>query len=262
MAAIAYKKMLNTSAEKMLFGLLALGTLMMANHVDAADKNLFAENYKEQNTGNLKSLDPNPDTKIYVSNHKEDDNISMLENGYDMIGSSGFSATETSSDFALAHGKAIKADTVLVYRKYESASTASSKLQLIKEAARNGGEVDPNDLEEGPTQYHYYASYWAKLPMPLLGVHIIKLQRQTFENGADAIKDEPGLKLIAVIKASPAAAAGLMRGDTLLKIGDVDLAKPDDLFAAVKRYAGQTVMAKLQRNGAEQEVTIALNSRK
>jgi len=169
MVVIAYKKMLNTSAEKVLFYLLALGMLMMTNHTNAADKNPFAENYKQQNTSNLKSLEPNPDTKIYVSNHQDEDNISMLENGYDMIGSSGFSATETSSDYALAHGKAIKADTVLVYRKYESASTASSKLQLIKEAAKTGGDIDPNDLEEGPTQYRYSATYWAKLPMPLLG---------------------------------------------------------------------------------------------
>ncbi len=262
MAAITGKKMTDNKFNMLLFCLLVVGTSISMGHVYAADKNPFAENYKQQNTGNLKSLDPNPDTKIYVSNHQDEDNISMLENGYDMIGSSGFSATETSSDFALAHGRAIKADTVLVYRKYESASTVSSKLQLIKEAAKNGGEIDPNDLEEGPTQYRYSASYWARLPMPLLGVHVIKLQKQVFENGADTIKDEPGLKLIAVIKESPAAKAGLARGDSLLKIGDVELNQPDDLFAAVKRYSGQAVAVKLQRNGADKELSVALNSRK
>lgn len=241
---------------------LALFTLINLAHAD--EVNPYAKNYKEQNTNNLKSLDPNPDTKIFVSNHKDDDNISMLENGYDMIGSSGFSATEASSDLALQHAKAIKADTVLVYRKYESAKTASSKLQLIKEAAKKGNEIDPNDLVEGPTQY-YYASYWAKLPMPLLGVHVIKLKQNMNEDQAEVAakaQDERGLKIIAVIKESPAAKAGIVKGDTLLKVGDVDLVKADDLFAAVKRYAGQTVPVELERNGASINVSVALNSRK
>lgn len=245
--------MIFVSASLVLFALISLA------HAD--EVNPYAKNYKEQNTNNLKSLDPDPDTKIYVSNHKDEDNISMLENGYDLIGTSGFSATEASSDLALQHAKAIKADTVLVYRKYESAKTASSKLQLIKEAAKKSKEIDPNDLEEGPTQYQYYASYWAKLPMPLLGVHIIKLKQIASEDEQVA-KEELGLKVIAVIKESPAAKANIVKGDTLLKIGDVELAKAEDLFAAVKRYAGQTVPVQLERNGADAEVPVALNARK
>lgn len=261
MVARAVKKMTNNGAQMLLLCLLVLGTFISIRQAYAADKNPFAENYRQQNTNNLKSLQHNPDTKIYISNHKDDDNISMLESGYDMIGSSGFSAIEAFSDLALAHGKAIKADTVLFYRKYESAGTASSKLQLIKEAAKKGGEIDPNDLEEGPTQYRYYASYWAKLPPPLLGVHIIKLQTKASEDGVDVIRDESGLKLIAVIKDSPAAKAGLARGDWLLQMEDVVLNKPDDLFAAVKRYAGQMVTVKLQRDGVGKDLSVELNVR-
>ena len=241
---------------------LSLTLFVLINLAHADEVNPYAKNYKEQNTGNLKSQDPNPDTKIFVSNHKEEDNISMLENGYDMIGTSGFSATEVSPDLALQHAKAIKADTVLVYRKYESAATASSKLQFIKDAAKKGSEIDPNDLEEGPTQYQYFASYWAKLPMPLLGVHVIKLKQMASDDESAVPKEEPGLKIIAVIKESPAAKANIVKGDTLLKIGDVALAKVDDLFAAVKRYAGQTVPVQLQRNGTDVVVSVALNTRK
>lgn len=231
----------------------------------AAEENPYAKNYKEQNTNNLKSLNANPDTKILVSNHKDDDNISMLENGYDMIGSSGFSATEASPDLALQQGLAVKADTVLIYKKYESAKTASSQLQLIKEAAKKGEDIDPNDLVEEPTQYYFYASYWAKLPMPLFGVHIIKLRKSgndSGEDGTEQAQDVPGLKVIAVIRESPAAQAKIVRGDTLLKIGDVELVKADDLFAAVKRYAGKTVPVQLQRNGGDVQVEVALNARK
>lgn len=241
---------------------ISLTLLALINIAHADEVNPYAKNYKEQNTNNLKSQDANPDTKIFVSNHKDEDNISMLENGYDMMGSSGFSAAEASPDLALQHAKAVKADTVLIYKKYESAKTASSKLQLIKEAAKRGKEIDPNDLVEEPTQYYFYASYWAKLPMPLLGVHIIKLKQKVSDDEQEVSKAVPGLKIIAVIKESPAAKASLVKGDTLLKIGDVELAKADDLFAAVKRYAGQTVPVQLQRNGVDVQVQVALNARK
>lgn len=244
------------------FSMLFFAAIHFAN---AAEVNPYTKNYKEQNTNNLKSLNPNPDTKLLVSNHKEDDNISMLESGYDMIGSSGFSATEASPELALQQGRAVKADTVLIYKKYESAKTASSQLQLIKEAAKKGEDIDPNDLVEEPTQHYFYASYWAKLPTPLLGVHIIKLRKGSNDNsdeGAEQVQDLPGLKVIAAIKDSPAAKANIVRGDTLLKIGDVELVKADDLFAAVKRYAGQSVPVLLQRNGTEVQVNVALNARK
>jgi len=250
------KKVLLTS-----FLSLSLVLFAFTNMVQAAEENPYAKNYKEQNTYNLKSLNPNPDTKIFVSNHKEDDNITMLEDGYDMIGSSGFSATEASPDLALQHAKSVKADTVLIYKKYESAKTASSQLQLVKEAAKKGEAIDPNDLVEEPTVHYFYASYWAKLPMPLLGVHIIKLKKNTDES-ADGVLALPGLKIIAVIKESPAAKAGIVRGDTILKIGDVALAEAEDLFAAVKKYAGQTVDIELERKGEPAKVSVAINSRK
>ena len=260
--AVGAKQMHKVFISFVTLSLLLFGVIHTAG---AAEENPYAKNYKEQNTNNLKSLNPNPDTKLLVSNHKDDDNISMLENGYDMIGSSGFSATEASPDLALQQGRAVKADTVLIYKKYESAKTASSQIQLIKEAAKNGEDIDPNDLVEEPTQYYFYASYWAKLPMPLFGVHIIKLRQgsnDSDEAGAEQIQDLPGLKVIAAIKDSPAAKANIVRGDTLLKIGDVELIKADDLFAAVKRYAGQTVPVQLQRKDGDAQVMVTLNSRK
>ena len=65
-----------------------------------------------------------------------------------------------------------------------------------------------------------------------------------------------------MIKESPAAKAGIVRGDTVLKIGDMALAEADDLFAAVKKYAGQTVALELERNGVPASISVAINSRK
>jgi len=238
---------------KSIFALIVLAAF---SNLALAAENLYEKNYKEQNVGGLVSLQANPDTKMYVSNHKDDDNITMLENGYDMMGSSGFEAGNVAPELALQHAKSIKADTVLVYSKYASKKSSLSKIQAIKEAAKTTHEVDESVLKQDDEQYNYYASYWAKLPMPLLGVHIIKLKQV----GED-VQAENGLKVLAVIKDSPAAKANLLQGDVLLKIGDIELQKPEELSTAARQYQGKTVKIAYERDGQAAETTATLNSR-
>ncbi len=257
LAAAQSKKV---AAKFMLVSLLAMGTLLLVTKSFAADTNLYEKNYKAQNTGNLSSLEANPDTKIYVSNHKDEDNISMLESGYDMMGSSGFDGSDVLPELALQHAKAIKADTVLIYKKYGSAVNSASKLDLIREAAKKGGEIDDKDLKEESIQYKYYASYWAKLPAPLLGVHIIKLASRDDET--EQVVEKKGLKVLAVIKDSPAAKAGLLRGDVLTKIADVELSKPEEFSGIVRKFQGQNVAIEYERNEAKVATNALINSRK
>lgn len=223
----------------------------------SAEENLYAKHYKAQNASGLTSSQAIPDTKMYVSNHKEDDNISMLENGYDMMGSSGFEGGDVPADLALAHGKTIKADVVLVYSKYGAAKSASSKMEMIREAAKTGRELTEKDMADEPTVYKYYASYWAKLPTPTLGVHVIKLVPKSSDPNADT--EIPGLQLLAVIKDSPAAKAGLVRGDRLLKVNNTALEKPEDLTTAVRQLKGQTVDIHYLRADVEETTKVQLN---
>ena len=257
-AALTDKK--TSQAKVMLISLLALGTLFMASKLFAAEVNPYEKNYKAQNTSNLVSQQANPDTKMYVSNHKDEDNISMLENGYDMMGTSGFAGSDVAPELALQHAKAIKADTVLVYTKYGSAKTAASKIQLIKESAKkNGGEVDAKDIAADATEYNYFASYWAKLPTPLLGVHIIKLVPKHQDDVQ--VGETKGLTILAVIKDSPAAKAGLVRGDVLTKIGNIELNKPEELSDVVRKFQGQKVAIEYARDGDKAITTAQINSR-
>lgn len=250
-------------ASKRIVGSIAMFSLLSASILSYAADNLFEKNYTKQNNSNLQSMVAKPDTKMYLSNHKDEDNISMLENGYDLMGFSAFDAGDVPPDAALSHAKAIHADTVLVYVKYGSEKTASSKIAALKEAAKKTGEVDEKDLQANGTQYKYYASYWAKLPAPLLGLHIIKLKpAATGDAEEDAkLQADDGLKVLAVIKDSPAAKANLMRGDVLKKIGEVVLQQPDALFAAVKQYQGQSVEIAYERNGEPAVATAKLNTR-
>jgi membrane-associated protease RseP (regulator of RpoE activity) len=221
-----------------------------------AAENLYQKNYKKQNNSNLQSMQANPDTKMYVSNHFDDDNISMLESGYDMMGSSGFEAGSIAPDLALEHAKSIKADVVLVYSKYASKKSSLSTLQTIKEAAKTTGEIDEDVLKGDEEQYKYYASYWAKLPMPLLGLHVIKLKHR--EKDSNEMIEDDGLKVLAVIKGSSAAKAGLKRGDVLLKIAGVEIQTPAQLSQAVGKNKGKEVKISYERNDSLAETSAKL----
>lgn len=221
-----------------------------------AAENLYEKNYKEQNNSNLQSMQANPDTKMYVSNHFDDDNISMLEDGYDMMGSSGFEAGSITPDLALEHAKSIKADVVLVYSKYASKKSSLSTLQTIKEAAKTTGEIDEDVLKGDEEQYKYYASYWAKLPMPLLGLHVIKLKHR--QKDSNEMIEDDGLKVLAVIKGSSAAKAGLKRGDVLLKIAGVEIQTPAQLSQAVGKNKGKEVKISYERNDSQAETSARL----
>lgn len=184
----------------------------------------------------------------------------MLENGYDMMGASGFEAGNIVPELALQHAKVIKADIVLVYSKYDSTKTAASKIQLIKEAAKkNGGEVEAKDIAANATQYQYYASYWGKLPTPLLGVHIIKLVPKKTDH-SEQESESKGLKVLAVIKDSPAAKAGLIRGDVLTKIANVELNKPEELSSLVRKFQGQNIAIEYEREGNKAIATTQINN--
>lgn len=248
------------TAKWMLVSLLSIGMLFMATKLLAAD-NLYEKNYKAQNTGGLVSLQANPDTKMYVSNHKDKDNISMLESGYDMMGTTGFEAGEVPAEMALQHAKVIKADTVLVYTKYGAALTAASKIDTYKEAAKkSGGEIDEKDLVEDAVKYKYFASYWAKLPPPLLGVHVVKLIRPATEQGEQK-QELKGLNVLAVIKGSPAETAGIERGDMLLKLNDIELNKAEELAKVVRQYQGKNVAIAYERDGEAKTTQATINSR-
>lgn len=227
-----------------------------------ADDNLYAKNYKEQNAYHLKSSNPNPKTEMFVSNHKEEDNVSMLENGYDMMGSTGFTASDVPPNLALEFGQSIKADRVLVYTKYASAKAQHARADFLRAKAEKEGKVIDEKLIDEAVVYDYFASYWAKIPMPKFGVHIVKLQTVITDPGTDEVekKEVKGLKVLAVINESPAAIANILKGDDLLKIGDVDINKPDDLFTAVGQYVGQTVPVVLQRGKEKLTVQVKMNS--
>lgn len=220
----------------------------LAENNDKIEENPFAKAFIKRDLPAL-TLQPDPaGPKVYRGEDQVKDYQRMLENGYDMMGYSEFMAGEdVQPDLLEQHAREINADLALVYTRLSGEVPASVQIQQMRERARSGeqaGEV------ESQVSYNYYASYWAKLAPPLLGVHVV---------GPAEDSEADGLKVIAVINESPADKAGLRDGDVLKRLGDVALKSPGALTQAAQRYAGQTVNVYLQRGQNNASIPVALN---
>lgn len=217
--------------------------------------NPYAKSYVSHMAASNTSSNAEP--QIYRGQDQLEDYQRLLEEGYDMLGYSSFEAGDITPDLLTEQAKKIHADLALVYVKRSGRVPPSVKLDQAKSRAQSDN-INP-DAPRGELRnfdkefYSYFASYWIKLPMPVLGVHV----KQDREAGFP----EKGLEVIAVIKGSPAAAAGLQQGDTLLRLGDVELSKPELLTQAAQRYAGQQTEIVFSRLGNEQRQTVTLNKR-
>jgi S1-C subfamily serine protease len=81
------------------------------------------------------------------------------------------------------------------------------------------------------------------------------------EDQARSLGQETGLLLASVEAESPASAAGLLLGDTLLSMDDLPLRHLDDLLSALADRAGKKVSLTLLRGGQVQTCDVAVGER-
>lgn len=263
-ATLEQKILSKTSRRLLQMSLLFLCVGVSTSVIHAADnaeinENLYQTKYVEQNKSQLKSLASQPETKLELGREKTEDNTAMLENGYDLMGSSDFVSGSISMDLAREFGQLIKADKVLIY---ESNVPVNTKLVSLDGSA--DGEKMANEANNANAQHVqtiHSATYWAKLPSPLFGVHVIKLVPAADKEGARIAPEVKGLTVIAVIKGSAASKAGVLKGDNLLKVGEIALDKSEDLLLAVKRYKGQVVPVELLRESETKTLSLQLGNR-
>lgn len=207
-----------------------------------ADDNPYSIHYQAQNQGNLHSLQTNAEPQLFSGTRRDEDNLRMLENGYDLMGFSQFEAGDVDPEQARSQGRYLQADAIVVYVKKASSASAASKMEVIKEAVKKGQPLTEKDLAAAPVNYRYYATYWAKLPPPLLGIHVIKLVPKPSapaDAAAPAAQASDGVRVIAVIHGSAAEKAGVQRGDQLLSIQREKVEDAATLSTLVRKYRGQ-----------------------
>jgi len=94
---------------------------------------------------------------------------------------------------------------------------------------------------------------------PRLGVALAPPRVARRMRSAVGLDDRDGLLVRGVVEGSPAATAGVQRGDLLVRAGDRTLAGMDDLFDALDA-AGDTLTVGLLRGSEERDVDVALRA--
>jgi len=236
----------------LLLVLLTIGCATTKTPTEAppAQANLYEQFYKPyaKSPATRSGMPP----RIYRGQDQETDFRHLLEDGYDILGYSSFVAGDVAPEQALEHADKLHADLVLVYTRRSDMTPLRvpnrAKPQTgnqSKENAAGGRLITP----QAP-QYEYFASYWTRLPTPILGLHV-----------KTPAEDSPGLPVVAVIKNSPAAEAEIKAGDKLLRIGDTDMRNVEALTKATQRYAGQSVEIVYAREAETMRKTVMLNAK-
>jgi S1-C subfamily serine protease len=94
---------------------------------------------------------------------------------------------------------------------------------------------------------------------PQLGIALAPPRVARKLRSAVGLEDRDGLLVRGVLDGSPAAAAGVQRGDLLVRAGDRSLSGMDDLFDALDA-AGETLTVALVRGSEERELDVPLRT--
>lgn len=210
-----------------------------------ANENFFSTSFVESKPSNAKRIVSDAPAKIYAGTDKIADKHRMEERGFELIGYSDFKAGSVAPELALPQAQKVHAELVLVYSERADKPSASAKIQQLREAKRTGQAP-----AEAGASYAYFASYWAKIAKPSMGVHVKVPEKDD---------DSEGLKVLVVLDGSAAEKAGLLKDDYLISIGDVQLLTVTDLTKAVNQYAGQAVDVTFVRNRMRQESKLTFN---
>ena len=233
-----------------LLGLILAANVSMAEDKQSleavvANENFFSSSFVESKPSNAKRIVSDASPKIYAGTDKVADKHRMEERGFELIGYSDFKAGSVAPELALPQAQKVHAELVLVYSERADQVSASAKIQQLREAKKTGQAP----VEAGAS-YAYFASYWAKLAKPSLGVHV-----KVPEKGDDS----EGLKVLVVLDGSAAEKAGLLKDDYLVSIGDIQLLTVTDLSKAVNQYSGKTVDMAYVRNRMHQESKVSFD---
>ena len=204
------------------------------------------------------------------------DNQTMLENNFALVGYSSFNAGQTSYDKAISHAKNVKATVVIVYTQYTNTVSGSMALVLpdneTSTTTTSGDLWDVGSYNETTTtttkksktynipysvkRYDYFSTYWVKMKEPTFGTHVRLLENKE----RHLIKSNKGVFITAVINNSPAFMADIFSGDVLKQVGDIEIINDVSFQKALQHYKGELVNVLIWRDGEILTKSIHLNN--
>jgi len=204
---------------------------------------------------------------------KEDikaDGIRMRENNYKLLGYSSFSAREISRDNAIAFGKGIHAEKIILYVKYTNTVSGSMPMTLPDIHTSNTQGFIGNtpvsaqtttygsqtmDIPYSVNRYDYFASYWVKGTPPISGF----LWDDLTDDLKKQIGSNKGVIVIGVRKDSPAFNADFFKGDIIKKVDNTEVVDKNMFKDLLDQVSGKKVTIVFLRDGKELTKTIQMN---
>jgi len=207
---------------------------------------------------------PTDEPKLFRASNPESDGLGMLEAGYLPVGFSSFYASNVEFKGAIKQARKVQAEIVLVYCQHKDSISGMIPL-TTPESQSSATRFNISGSNEGYSgyaktvtygshttylpfnvdRYDYFATYWAKIKPPILGVWVNDLSPEM----RSQIKGNKGVYVVAVIRNSPAFEDDILAADIIKRVGSHDLAGRDDFFKAVEHYAGEKTTVELVRDG-------------
>ena len=201
--------------------------------------------------------------KLVYGGNIKDDCKKMRENGYSLLGVSNFNGSSANQNMALEQAKKVKADTVIVYSKYIKTVKEDVPLTVPNtltpypgylygsEGGYSGYYGSPIDgtqtiyIPAEVRKYDYYASFWVKSKMPLLGVGVDDLTSELRRT----IGSNKGGYVVFVVKGSPAFNNDILTGDIIRKINGEEVVDAAHFRNIIAGNKGKTIEVEIFRDG-------------
>ena len=216
------------------------------------------------------------------SDHREQDERALRENGYILIGYSAYNGTTSDTNQLKAHAQKVGATVVITYSSYTHtvSGTIPYTVKNPQETSRttysgniyssggyatysgsstttSSGGTTTYNIPYSHRRYDFVATYWVKhKPFPF-GASFTDLTpevRSQLERNRGAIID-------SVIKNSPAFDADFLPGDIIIAVDNIEIRDAQAVVNMLTSKARQTVRLHFIRRGQQRFATVRLREK-
>ena len=215
--------------------------------------------------------------RLFLGFSVEQDERRLLEDGYILLGVSGFNGADKEKDEdqwdAFEHAKKVHANRVIIYSKYTDTRSGIASLTVpdIRTTYHSGtisglggfGHYSGSSTTYGSKtiykpysvdMYDYFATFWIKMKMRL-GIH----SRDLTPEERKSLGTNKGMCVTVIVKNSTAFEADLVPGDIIRKLNEVEIIDRNHFFNVLDRCEAQTIRLEISRQGKKivKEVTLS-----
>ena len=227
--------------------------------------NPYADNYQATPHPRLATA-PAPATtspRLVKSLALDEDSRRLAEEGYAVIGRSGFNSDEIPDRLALRQGQAIGDEVILLWRRhtgtypYTSASTLpETHTDVVPDSQGRPVAVSSHSYRtEYDTfyirHYDYVAVYWGRRTPDPLGADLRDLNVEERQK----LRTNQGAAVAVVVKRTPAFFANLIVGDVITAIDGIPVVDAAQAAELIEQRRGRKTA--FLCNGRTMEVTLA-----